>query len=46
LTRERGGDLYQRVVFPDYGHQDVLMGADAPHDTFPAILAHLDSVNA
>ena len=46
LTSELGGDTLRRVVFEDYGHQDVLMGADAPHDTFPAILAHLDRVNA
>ena len=39
-------DLYRRMVFEDYGHQDVLMGADAPLDTFPTVLEHLDRVNA
>ena len=46
VTRELGGDTCRRVVFDDYGHQDVLIGAEAPHDTFPSILAHLDRVNA
>ncbi|MDR3650300.1 MAG: GMC family oxidoreductase N-terminal domain-containing protein [Acidimicrobiales bacterium] len=46
LCSELGPDLFQRVVFDDYGHQDVLVGADAPRDTFPAVLDHLDRVNA
>jgi len=46
LVTELGPDLFRRVVFPDYGHQDVLIGAQAPHDTFPKVLEHLDWVNA
>jgi len=46
LVTEFGPDLFRRVVFPDYGHQDVLIGAQAPRDTFPKVLEHLDWVNA
>ena len=41
-----GGDLFRRVVFDDYGHQDVFMGAESVRDVFPDILAHLDRANA
>ncbi len=37
---------YERVVFDDYGHQDVLNGARSALDTYPAVLAHLKRVNA
>jgi cholesterol oxidase len=46
LTQELGGDTCRRVVFDGYGHQDVLIGASAAHDTFPSFVAHLDWANA
>ncbi len=46
LVTELGQDLFRRVVFDGYGHQDVLIGAQAPRDTFPTVLEHLDRVNA
>ena len=38
--------LFRRVVFDGYGHQDVFIGADAVRDTYPAVLDHLERVNA
>jgi cholesterol oxidase len=46
LTENLGGDLYRRVVFDDYGHQDVFIGAEVAKDVFPTILEHLDTVRA
>ena len=46
LTGNLGEDLFRRVVFEGYGHQDVFIGADAVRDTFPAVLDHLERVNA
>ena len=46
LQRELDAGLFERVVFEDYGHQDVLIGKDAARDTFPSVLAHLDRANA
>jgi cholesterol oxidase len=46
LVDRLGGDLCRRVVIDDYGHQDVFIGAAAWRDVFPAILEHLDRVNA
>ena len=46
LTGQFSASLYDRVVLPDHGHQDSIMGAEAPRHSFPAILAHLDRVNA
>ncbi len=46
LTSNLGEDLFRRVVFDGYGHQDVFIGADAVRDTFPAVLDHLERVNA
>jgi cholesterol oxidase len=46
LTEQFAPSLYDRVVLPDHGHQDSIMGAEAPHHSFPVILAHLDRVNA
>jgi len=42
LVRELGDGLYTRVVFDEHGHQDAFMGAGAPNDVFPAVLAHLE----
>ena len=41
-----GEDLIRRVVFEDYGHQDVFIGAETARDVFPTILEHLERVNA
>ena len=46
LCSELGPELFRRVVCDGYGHQDVLIGANSPRDTFPAVLDHLDRVNA
>jgi cholesterol oxidase len=46
LQRELDPGLFERVVFEDYGHQDVMIGQDAARDTFPSVLAHLDRANA
>ena len=46
LVDNLGGDLFRRVVVDGYGHQDVFIGADAARDTFPAVLDHLERVNA
>jgi cholesterol oxidase len=46
LVSQFGSADYDRVVFDDYGHQDVLNGARASVDTYPAFLAHLQRVNA
>ena len=46
LVREFGPDRYRRVVFPDHGHQDTIMGARAIDDAFPAILDHLERAGA
>jgi cholesterol oxidase len=46
LTERLGEDLFRRVVFDGYGHQDVFIGAEAARDTFPAVLDHLERVNA
>ncbi len=46
LVGQFGPANYERVVFDDYGHQDVLNGARAAADTYPAFLAHLARVNA
>ena len=46
LTCNLGEDLFRRVVFDGDGHQDVFIGADAVRDTFPAVLDHLERVNA
>jgi cholesterol oxidase len=42
LARRNGPELYDRVVFPDYGHIDCLLGRDAARDVYPYILEHLD----
>ncbi len=46
LVREFGAEQYRIVVVPDYGHQDVFQGTEAPRDTFPYVLEHLDRVGA
>ncbi len=46
LCDQLGQDFFRREVFDAYGHQDVMIGADAARDTFPAVLDHLDRVNA
>jgi cholesterol oxidase len=46
LCERLGGEIVRRVVFDDYGHQDVFIGAEAARDVFPTILDHLDRVNA
>jgi cholesterol oxidase len=46
LCERLGGEMVRRVVFDDYGHQDVFIGAEAAGDVFPTILDHLDRVNA
>lgn len=37
---------YRRTVFEHHGHQDLMMGAQAVTDAFPALLEHLDRVGA
>ena len=46
LAGQFGPANYERVVFDDYGHQDLLNGARSSVDTYPAFLAHLRRVNA
>lgn len=46
LRQEHGDDLYRHVPLPEHGHQDSIMGAEAPRDVFPEILAHLERVGA
>jgi cholesterol oxidase len=46
LIESLGGDQFRRVVFDDYGHQDVFIGAEVAHDVFPTILEHLERVGA
>ncbi len=46
LVGHFGPDDYDRVVFEDYGHQDVLDGARAAADTYPAFRDHLRRVDA
>jgi cholesterol oxidase len=46
LVGQFGPGDYDRVVFDDYGHQDLLNGARAAADTYPAFLDHLKRVNA
>ena len=41
LVDEFGSRNYKRVVLPQFGHQDLIMGASAPQDSFPLILEHL-----
>jgi cholesterol oxidase len=38
--------LYERLVLPDYGHLDALIGRNAHRDVFPHLSAHLDRFNA
>lgn len=37
--------LYQRVVVPDYGHLDAVIGRNASRDVFPIVSQHLDRFN-
>ncbi len=46
LVGEFGPHRYRRVVFPDHGHQDTIMGERSVDDSFPAILDHLDRAGA
>ena len=46
LVHEFGPDHYRRIVFPDHGHQDTIMGERAIDNAFPAILEHLDRAGA
>ena len=41
--KENGPKLYHRVVVPDYGDIDCIIGKNAARDVFPLILAHLRS---
>jgi len=43
LAKENGPQLYHRVVVPDYGDIDCIIGKYAARDVFPLILAHLRS---
>jgi cholesterol oxidase len=43
LATANPNDQYDRVVIPGYGHIDCMFGADAVHDVYPSILAHLDA---
>ena len=42
LVRNFGQTLYQHHVFPQHGHQDVMMGTTAWRTSFPVILDHLE----
>lgn len=44
LVDELGPEQFTRVVLDQHGHQDSLMGAEAPEHVFPHILAHLERV--
>lgn len=46
LTAAGGGGSVRRVVLPDYGHQDVFIGARAAADAYPVMLDHLHRANA
>ena len=39
-------DRYRHVVIPGYGHLDTVFGKHAAHDTYPAMLEHLNRVGA
>ena len=42
LVGQFGPQQYERIVFPDHGHQDTFMGERAVDDAFPAMLEHLE----
>jgi len=41
LINANGNEYYDRVIIPDYGHIDCIIGANAVNDVYPHILAHL-----
>ena len=43
LAEANGPEHYQRVVIPEYGDIDCIIGKHAARDVFPLILAHLRS---
>ncbi|AUX45933.1 choline dehydrogenase [Sorangium cellulosum] len=43
LSAKNGAGLYSREVFAGYGHDDCLLGRDAPADVYPKILEHLEA---
>jgi len=42
LCEKNGKDLYKRVVIPNYGHIDCILGKNAVKDVYPSILNHLE----
>lgn len=46
LVDALGPEGFTRVVLPDHGHQDSLMGAQAYEHSFPAVVAHLERAGA
>jgi cholesterol oxidase len=46
LVEQFGSAHYERIVFPDHGHQDTFMGERAVDDAFPAMVAHLERAGA
>jgi cholesterol oxidase len=47
LVQEFGAAGYRRIEFPFHGHQDIMIGSETnQHDSFAAILGHLDRVGA
>jgi cholesterol oxidase len=42
LVAANGPDHYERVLLPDYGHLDALIGRNAWRDVYPIISGHLD----
>ncbi len=43
VRRHNDPGLYTRVVVPDYGHIDCIIGKKAARDVFPHFLAHLEA---
>jgi cholesterol oxidase len=45
LRQANGSTLYERKVFPEYGHIDCIFGKNAARDVYPFFTAHLDKTS-